>query len=229
VIIDRSSSKIGGVRWSPSSPGSSSSSSSSSSTRGPGRPAQGTGSDTRDRILESALDLFSEHGYDKTSLREIADQVKVTKAALYYYFPSKQEILGALADRLFDSAETGFDKMERKGFDMTTWRDALSGLVDRLLAQQKVVTLLERNRTVFEHLHENNEERFASHVRMHAFVDSVVRDPSVPLDERVRCACSIGAVIAVVLGTHDGFADVSADELRPVVLDALRDLLRVEH
>jgi AcrR family transcriptional regulator len=208
------------VRSSPSSP--------SASSRGRGRPAQGTGSDTRDRILEAALDLFSEHGYDKTSLREIADQVKVTKAALYYYFPSKQEILGALADRLFDRAGGPFDKMERKGFDMRSWRDALGGLVDGLLAQQRVVTLLERNRTVFEHLYENDEGRFASHLRMHAFVDSVMRDPSVPLDERVRCACSIGAVMGVVLGMHDGFGDVSVDELRPVVLDALRDLLRVD-
>ena len=88
---------------------------------------------------------------------------------------------------------------------------------------------LERNRSVFAHLHENDEGRFASHLRMHEFVDRVVGDPSVPLDERVRCACSIGAVIAVVLGMHEGFADVSADELRPVVLDALRDLLRVDH
>ena len=48
--------------------------------------------DTRERILDAALDLFIEQGYDKTSLREIAERVGVTKAALYYHFESKEEI-----------------------------------------------------------------------------------------------------------------------------------------
>jgi AcrR family transcriptional regulator len=54
-----------------------------------------TGSDTRARIQEVAVELFAEQGYDKTSLREIADQLGVTKAALYYHFKSKEEIVVA--------------------------------------------------------------------------------------------------------------------------------------
>lgn len=51
---------------------------------------------TRERIQEIALKLFTEKGYDKASLREIAEQLGVTKAALYYHFTSKEEILKAL-------------------------------------------------------------------------------------------------------------------------------------
>src|SRR5689334_6060193 len=47
----------------------------------------------RDRILRVALELFTEHGYDGTSLREIAEELDVTKAALYYHFKSKDAIL----------------------------------------------------------------------------------------------------------------------------------------
>lgn len=54
-----------------------------------------SGSDTRARIQEIAVQLFAEQGYDKTSLREIADQLGVTKAALYYHFKSKEEIVVA--------------------------------------------------------------------------------------------------------------------------------------
>jgi AcrR family transcriptional regulator len=54
-----------------------------------------TGSDTRARIQQIAVELFAEQGYDKTSLREIADQLGVTKAALYYHFKSKEEIVVA--------------------------------------------------------------------------------------------------------------------------------------
>ena len=59
-------------------------------------------SDTRQRILDVALDLFTEQGYDGTSLREIAEQLGVTKAALYYHFESKEDILMALHMRIHD-------------------------------------------------------------------------------------------------------------------------------
>ena len=45
--------------------------------------------DTRSRVQEVALELFAEQGYEKTSLREIAERLGVTKAALYYHFKSK--------------------------------------------------------------------------------------------------------------------------------------------
>jgi len=49
--------------------------------------------DTRTRIQAVALELFTEQGYDATSLREIAERLGVTKAALYYHFKSKEEIV----------------------------------------------------------------------------------------------------------------------------------------
>ncbi|GAA0638679.1 TetR family transcriptional regulator [Kutzneria viridogrisea] len=55
-------------------------------------------SDTRQRIQQVALELFTEQGYDKTSLREIAERLEVTKAALYYHFKSKEDIVTALIE-----------------------------------------------------------------------------------------------------------------------------------
>ncbi len=60
--------------------------------------AQPRRGDTRRRIQEVALKLFLEHGYEGTSLREIAERLDVTKAALYYHFKTKEDILAALAD-----------------------------------------------------------------------------------------------------------------------------------
>jgi AcrR family transcriptional regulator len=54
--------------------------------------------DTRERIKQVALELFTEHGYEQTSLREIAERLEVTKAALYYHFKSKEEIVGAFVE-----------------------------------------------------------------------------------------------------------------------------------
>ncbi|MEV6777680.1 TetR/AcrR family transcriptional regulator [Streptomyces syringium] len=53
-------------------------------------------SNTRQHIQEVARDFFMERGYEKTSLREIADELGVTKAALYYHFRTKEDILVSL-------------------------------------------------------------------------------------------------------------------------------------
>lgn len=45
---------------------------------------------TRERILDVALDLFLQKGFDKTSLPEIAEHLGFTKAALYYHFSSRR-------------------------------------------------------------------------------------------------------------------------------------------
>ncbi|MFI9269478.1 TetR/AcrR family transcriptional regulator [Kitasatospora sp. NPDC052896] len=57
-------------------------------------------SDTRARIIAVALDLFAEQGYEKTSLREIADRLGVTKAALYYHFKTKDDIVHGIVDSM---------------------------------------------------------------------------------------------------------------------------------
>src|ERR1700709_233795 len=50
---------------------------------------------TRAHILETAQRLFAELGYDATSLQMIADEMGLTKAAVYYHFRAKTDILHA--------------------------------------------------------------------------------------------------------------------------------------
>ena len=47
---------------------------------------------TREVILEKALDMFSERGYERTNLRELSEQAGITKSALYKHFDSKEDI-----------------------------------------------------------------------------------------------------------------------------------------
>ncbi|MDM7324641.1 MAG: TetR/AcrR family transcriptional regulator [Thermus sp.] len=51
------------------------------------------GTATRHRILEEAARLFTEKGYEATSVQELAEALGLSKAALYHHFPSKEEIL----------------------------------------------------------------------------------------------------------------------------------------
>ncbi|WP_280266879.1 TetR/AcrR family transcriptional regulator [Nocardia wallacei] len=60
----------------------------------------GRRTDTRDRIRSVAMELFSAQGYERTSIREIAERLGITKAAVYYHFPAKEDIVVSLADDL---------------------------------------------------------------------------------------------------------------------------------
>lgn len=58
--------------------------------------------DTKQKILDAALDLFSVQGYEATSVSQIADAVDIRKASLYSHFKSKQEILDALIETVLE-------------------------------------------------------------------------------------------------------------------------------
>ena len=74
---------------------------------------------TKQEILEAALDLFSVQGFEATSLSQIADAVGIRKASLYSHFENKQAILDALVRNVLDRyaqrcifAKTDWDKYE---------------------------------------------------------------------------------------------------------------------
>ena len=57
---------------------------------------------TKQAILEAALDLFSVHGFEATSISQIAGAVGIRKASLYSHFDSKQAILDALIQEVLE-------------------------------------------------------------------------------------------------------------------------------
>ena len=61
---------------------------------------------TKDKILEAALTLFSENGYDGTSVEEIAKSVGIKAPSLYKHYRGKGDILNAL----IDTAETRYEE-----------------------------------------------------------------------------------------------------------------------
>jgi len=58
------------------------------------------GEQTRSQILECALDLFRDNGFDPTTMQDIATRAGVAKSAAYYYFPSKEAIIQAYYEML---------------------------------------------------------------------------------------------------------------------------------
>jgi AcrR family transcriptional regulator len=180
-------------------------------------------SDTRERILEVASDLFIEQGYDATSLREISGKVGVTKAALYYHFANKQDILRALAAPAMAATPTVLSLLPERPVDITQWAGVVAGLSDWLLENRKVLLLFERNHGVMHEL-ANESENFEMHELLHERVDAIFSDEAVPLDDRIRMAASLGVLLSVFGGA---FANVAVKTLRPAVDAAVASVLRV--
>lgn len=85
-------------------------------------PAPPEGALREEQLISIAAELFARKGYEGTSLRDIAEQAGITKAALYYWFPQKETIfqrvvagrLAALLERVtaaVDAAETPVEKI----------------------------------------------------------------------------------------------------------------------
>lgn len=68
---------------------------------------------TREQILDASLRLFSEKGFARTSVRDIAHAAGITDAAIYYHFASKRDLFEALIEeRGFTAALEGLEKAE---------------------------------------------------------------------------------------------------------------------
>jgi AcrR family transcriptional regulator len=180
---------------------------------------------TRDRILDAALDLFVEHGFDGTSVRQIAERVGTTKAALYYYFASKDEILMALHMRLHEFGRELIKTIGDEPMTLEAWGALLSGLIDEITAKRMVFLLHQRNQAAFEKLHSTREHDDA-HDDIQARFQAILADPRVPLRDRVRMASAVGVLFAGIFLYGEVFSSASPEELRDILAGILQDILK---
>ncbi len=108
--------------------------------------------------------------------------------------------------------------------DVEVWTGLLDEFIDQVLANRKLFLLHARNQNALEQIadHEHNE---ADHEDMEEQLRRILADPALPLALRVRMACSVGAVMGVLMGASGPFDDVPPEQLAGLVRDAARDLL----
>ncbi len=191
-----------------------------------GRPLAGAGGhpdegDTRERILDVALDLFIEQGYDKTSLRQIAEPLGFTQAAIYYHFAAKEDILIALHLRLHQLARPAFDRLAMET-GPPGWAAVLCGLVDTMLANRKLFILHERNQTALSALHIKGHD--GDHEDMEQQFRQILGDPAIPARDRVRLSCALGALLSSLMSVSD-LEDLAPATYGDLLREAITDLL----
>jgi AcrR family transcriptional regulator len=186
--------------------------------------------DTRDRILQTALDLFIEQGYDKTSLREVAERVGVSKAALYYHFASKQEIFRTLMEPMLAVQAQAMELLQKRPTP-ASWSESLTAMIDWALPQRRLFELVENNQSAAQAMARQMAEDShfeEAHLAMHERVNEMLTDETIPLADRVRMAGSIGLILGVLgFAAGKAFLNVPTEQLQPVLVDAIKDVLRV--
>lgn len=89
-------------------------------------------SDLRPQILDAAKRLFIEKGYHGLAMRQIAEALGVSKAALYYHFKDKEELLLAILDSYLDNIERELAQIAAQPLGT---RARITALVEMILAQ----------------------------------------------------------------------------------------------
>lgn len=85
--------------------------------------------DTKARILGAALEMFSQHGYAGTNIRELTASLGLGKSSMYRHFESKEEIWNALLDEMIAYYAARFGSAER----LPPVPDTREGLIDMTL------------------------------------------------------------------------------------------------
>ncbi len=94
------------------------------------------------RIVDAALKLFAEHGVGGTSLQMIAEEIGVTKAAVYHQYNTKAEIVRAVAEAELDRLEAALDEAETKTGTGARRDAVIVAVVDLAVARRREVSPL---------------------------------------------------------------------------------------
>ncbi len=176
---------------------------------------------TRQRIQSVALELFAEQGYDKTSLREIAERLEVTKAALYYHFKSKEDIVASLVEDFYGQIDALIAWGATLPHTPQARAEVLHRYFDIVAGAGEVFRMLQHNQASVNTLaHAKNRQTFFRE-RMFTLV-GLLTEADAPLASQLRAAVALASVSFGCMF----FADRAHDpgELRDAVLGIAREL-----
>lgn len=141
---------------------------------------------TRERILEAAAELFAVRGFASASLQNVADQLGITKAALYYHFDSKDDILLTILRPYFEAAD---EFLQRHAESAPAPHDLLTEYADLLLEHRTALDVIAYDRSVLNHP-EIGEIAHRQTIRLR----ELLTGPSPTMEGEVAAAAALGAV-----------------------------------
>jgi AcrR family transcriptional regulator len=177
---------------------------------------------TRQRIQDVALELFAEQGYEKTSLREIAERLDVTKAALYYHFKTKEEILVSIFEDLSEPIVELIEWGKAQPQTLETKQEIIRRYSETLAGATPLFRFMQENQAAVKELRIG--EMFRN--RMMGMRDILI-DTDADLIDQVRCVSAMFTLHAGMFVLNDLEGDPEAK--RKAVLEVATDLVTQAH
>jgi AcrR family transcriptional regulator len=188
-------------------------------------PGRDHGRDTRSRLRELALELFAEQGYEKTSLREIAERLGVTKAALYYYFKSKEDIVRSLVEDYVADLDELIAWAKDQPRTAATRAEIIRRYLDIVMNATGVFRMLQQNQAAVSSLASAKERGELFRERIDALID-LLTEPGAPLRDQVRAVACLTSVSIGCMHYQHKAADPA--ELRAALMDVALELVNAE-
>src|SRR6202048_4797969 len=113
--------------------------------------------DTRTRLIDVAVDLFTRHSFAGTSLQMIADELGFTKAAIYHHFRTREQLLAAVIEPILDELRTIVESAETRRTPHARAEDMLSGYAALAVRNRGLVAVLASDPSVATVLTERAE------------------------------------------------------------------------
>lgn len=183
-----------------------------------GSTAQPRRGDTRQRIQDVALELFAEQGYEKTSLREIAEHLDVTKAALYYHFKTKEDIVVGLFQDLARPMDELIDWGETQPSTLEVKKEILHRYNDALAKAAPLFRFIQENQATMRDLSVGDSFKDRT-LRL----TELLQQPDSTMVDRVRCFSAIFTMHAGMRALRDVEGD--PEEKREAILEVATELL----
>jgi AcrR family transcriptional regulator len=172
------------------------------------------------RTIAIALDLFGDHGVSGTSLQMIADALRVTKAAVYHQFHTKEAIVIAVTDVEMGRLVVALDAAEAMDSALAAREHLLGEVIDLAVRRRQWVRFLQSDPVLIRLLGEHTP---FLELLERLYVLLLGEEPTVEV--RVRAAIASGAVGAAVV--HPLVAGLDDDTLRTELTRSIRRLLDI--
>lgn len=170
------------------------------------------------RVIEAALVLFAEHGISGTSLQMIADEIGVTKAAVYHQFRTKDEIVLAVAEVVLGRLEAAANAADAERSRVRAREVLVAGMIDLAVERRRWAGILQRDPVMLRCLEQHEPFREVMERLNRILMGGVADDKA-----RVRTAAIASAIASAVI--HPLVLDVDDDSLRSLLMKEIRKLL----
>lgn len=100
------------------------------------------GGPTRQRLIDTAIELFKKHSAAGTSLQMISDELGLTKSAIYYHFRTREELLSAVIEPVISEVATLVDAAEARRGARARADSMLVGYATVAVANRELISLL---------------------------------------------------------------------------------------